>query len=118
MMDWLTILPLIHARELLWKPATDFAGEGAMNSALIGALVFAGSIHLLLIAAPFLNTWQSGISLTSKLIWSVFLVGLPLLGVAVFHWLFKATRFQGPGFENSVEDERAKSGTLPSDREL
>ena len=89
-----------------------------MSSALIGALIFVGAIHLLLIAAPLLNTWQSGISLFSKFVWSLFLLSLPLLGVAVFHWFFKATGFQGPAFENSVEDERAKSGTLPSDREL
>ena len=83
-----------------------------MDKALVGFLVVFGAFHLILVAVPVMNTLQASISGKSKLFWSLFLVLLPLIGVAIFHFRFRASLFQGETYEISAAEERARSGTL------
>ena len=83
-----------------------------MDKALVGFLVVFGTFHLLLVAIPIMNTLQASISRKSKLFWSLFLVLLPLIGVAIFHFRFRASLFHGETYKISAADERARSGTL------
>ena len=83
-----------------------------MSNALIGFLIVFGVAHLLLIVVPILNTLRAAISGKSKIIWCLFLLFLPLVGVAMFHFRYRASLFQGKGYEISAAEERARSGTL------
>ena len=83
-----------------------------MESALIGFLVVFGAFHVLLVAVPIINTFQASISGKSKLFWILFLILLPLIGVAIFHFRYRASLFHGKTYEISAAEERARSGTL------
>jgi len=86
-----------------------------MSNALIGFLVLFGISHLLLIAIPIINTLKASISGKSKTFWCLFLLLLPFLGVAAFHYRYKSSLFQGKPYERSAAEERASSGTLAPD---
>jgi hypothetical protein len=89
-----------------------------VNSALIGFLGVFGFLHLLLVAIPVARTVRAPISGKSKLFWCVFLIVLPFIGIALFHFRFKSSLFQGQAYEISAAEERARSGTLaPDDRD-
>lgn len=89
-----------------------------MSNALIGLLFLLGAVHIVLIAIPIADTLKSGISRKSKLAWCLFLLVLPLIGVALFHFRFRSSHFRGEKYEISAADERARSGTLaPDDRD-
>ncbi len=83
-----------------------------MDNALMGFLVVFGAFHLILVAIPITNTLQASISGTSKLFWSLFLMLLPLIGVAIFHFRYRTSLFHGKTYEISAAEERARSGTL------
>jgi hypothetical protein len=83
-----------------------------MNNALIGFLVVLLPLHLLLIAIPVMRTLRANISGKSKLTWCAFLILLPFVGAALFHFKYRASLFQGKGYEISAAEERARSGTL------
>ena len=87
-----------------------------MDSAIVGGLGLFGLIHFVLIVVPLFNTLRAPISLQGKLFWCAFLVLLPIVGVVVFHFKFRSSVFQGEGWRESSEIERAKAGTLaPND---
>ena len=83
-----------------------------MGKELIGFLTLSGIAHFLLIAVPIIDTLQASISWKSKIFWCLFLLFLPLLGVAIFHFRYKTSLFQGKVYEISAAEERARSGTL------
>ena len=83
-----------------------------MSKVLIGFLTVFGIAHFLLIAVPFIDTLQASISWKSKIFWCFFLLFVPLLGVAIFHFRYKTSLFQGKVYEISAAEERARSGTL------
>jgi len=89
-----------------------------MSKTIFGMLLVFGVVHLFLIAIPVVDTLKSGISRKSKLAWCLFLLLLPLIGVALFHFRFRSSHFRGEKYEISAADERARSGTLaPDDRD-
>ncbi len=89
-----------------------------MSSALIGFLGVFGFLHILLVIVPITRTLRAPISGKSKLVWCVFLIILPFIGVALFHFRFRSSLFQGEAYEISAAEERARSGTLaPDDRD-
>ena len=53
-----------------------------MDNILIGALAVFGTPHLVLVAVPLTETIRSRISPPSKLVWALFLLLLPVAGVA------------------------------------
>lgn len=83
-----------------------------MDSALFGFLVIFIPIHVLLIAIPISRTLRVPISVKSKMIWCGFLLFIPFLGAAVFHYKFKPGLYQGEPYEINAAEERARSGTL------
>jgi len=83
-----------------------------MDNVLIGFLVILIPIHVLLIWIPITSTLRATISAKSKILWCGFLLFLPLLGVAVFHFNYRTSLFQGKVYEISAAEERARSGTL------
>lgn len=83
-----------------------------MSNAITGFMVIFGVSHCLLVAIPIANTLQASISARSKLFWSLFLLLLPLAGVAIFHFRYRSSLFQGKTYEISAAEERARSGTL------
>ena len=83
-----------------------------MDNALIGFIIIFGTFHLLLVVIPIINTLRASISATSKILWCIFLVLLPFIGVAFFHFRFRSSLFQGKAYERSTAEERASSGTL------
>lgn len=86
-----------------------------MSDALVGFLIFAGIIHFFLVLIPVIGTIKSVISVQSKLAWCLFLLLLPLVGVAVFHYYFRSSIFRGKIYHISAEEERSRSGTLAPD---
>lgn len=86
-----------------------------MNSALIGFLVILLPVHFLLAAIPVSHTIRSKISPGSKIFWCAFLLLLPIVGVAVFHFFYRSSLFRGKAYEISAAEERARSGTLAPD---
>ena len=92
--------------------------EIIVDNILIGALAVFGTPHLVLVAVPLTETIRSRISPPSKLVWALFLLLLPVAGVAVFHYRYRSSLFGGASFELDAASERARSGTLaPVDRE-
>ena len=75
-----------------------------MSKALIGILAVVGIFHLLLVIVPVRNTLRAPISGKSKLIWCAFLVLLPFIGVAFFHFRFRSSLFQGKAYEPTSRD--------------
>lgn len=83
-----------------------------MSDALTGFLIWIGIIHFFLVLIPVIGTIKSKISVQSKLAWCLFLLLLPLIGVAVFHFYFRSSVFRGKVHEISAEEERSRSGTM------
>ena len=83
-----------------------------MSSALTGFLILFGVSHLILIMIPIISTLKASISRRSKALWCLFLLLLPVIGIAVFHFRYKTSLIQGKGYERSVAEERASSGTF------
>ncbi len=83
-----------------------------MDSALIGFSIVSGAFHLLLVVLPVMYTLKAPISLESKIFWCLFLMLLPLIGVLIFHFRYRASLFHGKTYEISAAEERARSGTL------
>jgi hypothetical protein len=75
----------------------------SMSNALKGVLILFGVSHLILIVTPILNTLYASISAKSKVLWCSFLLFLPFIGVAIFHFRYRASLFQ----EESHEIKRA-----------
>lgn len=75
-----------------------------MDSAIIGFLVLFGIVHLLLIAIPVGTTLHSPISMQSKLLWCAFLIFLPIVGAALFHYRYRTGLFHGKPYEPSAHD--------------
>ena len=69
-----------------------------MGSAMVGFLVVFGVLHLLLIAVPIANTLKASISATSKLVWCLFLLLLPGVGVLIFHFKFRSLKITNDNF--------------------
>lgn len=83
-----------------------------MDNAFIGFLVIFIPLHVLLIMIPITRTLRAGISAKSKILWCGFLLLIPLIGVALFHFKYRTSLFQGKLYEVSAAEERARSGTL------
>ena len=83
-----------------------------MDIALFGFLVIFIPIHVLLIVIPISRTLRVPISKKSKMLWCGFLLFVPFLGAAIFHYKFKTGLYQGGTYEISAAEERARSGTL------
>lgn len=83
-----------------------------MSDAMTGFLIWAGIIHFFLVVIPVIGTIKSVISVQSKIAWCLFLLLLPLIGVAVFHFYFRSSIFRGKIYHISATEERSRSGTL------
>ena len=88
-----------------------------MDKALIGILGVAGILHLILVLVPVRDTLGASISLQSKLAWCAFLLLLPFVGVAVFHFLFRSSMFQGKAYEPTSQELGAPSGFKRNDKD-
>ena len=86
-----------------------------MGKEWIGILGVLGIFHLVLVVVPVVETLKSGLSLKSRLAWSLFLLLTPFVGVALFHFRYRSSLFRGEGWNISAADERARSGTLAPD---
>jgi len=75
-----------------------------MDNALIGFLVILGILHLLLVVVPITTTLRASISGKGKILWCAFLVFLPFIGVALFHFRFRTSLFLGKTWEPSPHD--------------
>ena len=75
-----------------------------MSKTIIGILAVAGIFHLILIIVPILDTLRASISGKSKLIWCAFLVLFPFIGVAIFHFRFRSSVYQGKPYEPTSPD--------------
>ena len=90
-----------------------------MSDAITGFLLLIGIIHAVLVLIPLVDTLKANISSRSKLAWCLFLLLVPLVGVALFHFRFRSGIFHGEKFQISADDERSRSGTLaPRDKDL
>jgi hypothetical protein len=88
-----------------------------MDKALTGFLIVFGILHLLLIVVPLSTTLHATISTYSKICWSAFLIFLPFIGIAVFHFRFRSSLFVGKPYEPSPHDLGVRSGKYsPDDR--
>jgi hypothetical protein len=65
-----------------------------MSSALKGLLILIAISHFMLIVIPVLNTLCASISKKSKLFWCAFLIFLPFVGAAIFHFRYRDSLFQ------------------------
>ena len=83
-----------------------------MSNTFTGILVLFGITHFVLVVVPIVNTLQTSLPWKSKLLWTLFLLVLPFVGVATFHFRYRSSLFQGKGYEVSAAEERARSGTL------
>jgi len=75
-----------------------------MSKVQIGMLAVAGIIHLLLVIVPIVTTVRASISAKSKLVWCAFLVLIPIIGIAYFHFRFRSSLFHGKSYEPTPED--------------
>jgi hypothetical protein len=75
-----------------------------MSKAVIGVFAIVSIFHLLLVIVPIMNVLRASISPKSKLSWCLFLVLLPFIGVAVFHFCFRSSLFQDKGYEPTSQD--------------
>ncbi len=75
-----------------------------MDKAIVGFLIVVGFLHLLLIVVPINTTLRASISVKSKILWCVFLVILPFIGVGFFHFRFRSSLFLGKPYEPSPRD--------------
>ena len=84
-----------------------------MDRALLGFLVVFGTVHILLVIVPIRDTFKAKISMPSKLAWCVFLLLVPFIGTAIFHYRFRSGLFQGKGWEPTAHDLGARNPDLP-----
>ena len=90
----------------------------ATGNALIGVLFFFTIIHVILIVVPLANTLRAPISGQSKLAWCAFLVLLPFIGIAWFHFRFRSSLFRGKPYEPSAHELGARNWSdSPNDRD-
>ena len=80
-----------------------------MDKALVGILVVFGFLHLLLLVIPVITTARATISTRSKMLWILFLLFLPLIGVAFFHFRFRISLFHGSKWEPTAHDLGARN---------
>ena len=80
-----------------------------MDKALTGFLIVFGILHLLLIVVPINTTLHAAISAYSKICWSAFLIFMPFIGVAVFHFRFRSSLFLGKPYQPSPHDLGVRS---------
>jgi len=92
--------------------------EEPMSSALKGVLILVGISHLMLVIIPVLNTLYASISAKSKLLWCAFLIFLPFVGVAIFHFRYRSSLFQEESDEtrrNLIKMEKQKYSQYGND---
>jgi hypothetical protein len=89
-----------------------------MDNAYTGFLVLFSVVHLLLIAVPIGTTLRASISARSKMLWIMFLLMLPFVAVAFFHFRYRSSLFLGKPYEPSPHDLGARNWRdSPDDRE-
>jgi len=81
-----------------------------MSNALKGVLILIAISHVMLIIIPVLNTLYASISQKSKLLWCAFLILLPFIGAAIFHFRYRASLFQ-------EEDHKTKRALIKAERQ-
>jgi Ca2+/H+ antiporter len=89
-----------------------------MSNALKGVLILIAISHSILIVVPVLDTLYSSISRKSKLLWCAFLIFLPYIGAAIFHFRYRASLFQEENHETrraQIEAERQKHSQYRND---
>ena len=82
-----------------------------MNNALKGILILICISHFMRIIIPILNTLYASISGKSKLFWCSFLFFLPFIGIAIFHFRYRVSLFQGENYKTRrslIEMEKQK----------
>ena len=84
-----------------------------MDRALLGFLVVFGTVHLLLVIVPVRDTLKARISMASKLAGCAFLLCVPFIGTAIFHYRFRSGLLQAKGWEPSAHDLGARNPDLP-----
>lgn len=88
-----------------------------MDNALTGFLALFSIVHLLLVAVPIGTTLRAPISVKSKLLWVAFLLVLPFVGVALFHFRFRSSLFLGKPYQPTPHDLGARNWRdTPDDR--
>jgi hypothetical protein len=75
-----------------------------MDNALVGFLALFSIVHILLIAVPIGTTLRAPISVKSKILWVVFLLIFPFIGVALFHFRYRSSLFLGKPYEPTPHD--------------
>jgi len=75
-----------------------------MDKALIGILAVLGMVHLILVVVPVVTTLRASISGKSKMLWCAFLLFIPFVAVAFFHFRFRTSLFMGKAWEPSPHD--------------
>ena len=89
-----------------------------MEKAIIGFLVVFGFLHLLLVVIPIRTTLRASISTKSKICWCAFLVFLPFIAVAFFHFRFRSSLFMGKPYQPTPHDLGVRSSNYsPDDRD-
>jgi hypothetical protein len=89
-----------------------------MSSALKGILILIAISHFMLIVIPVLNTLYASISKKSKLFWCAFLIFLPFVGAAVFHFRYRNSLFQEESHTTKralIEAEKQKYSQFDND---
>jgi hypothetical protein len=89
-----------------------------MSSALKGMLILIAISHFMLIVIPVLNTLYASISKKSKLFWCAFLIFLPFVGAAVFHFRYRNSLFQEESHTTKralIEAEKQKYSQFDND---
>ena len=81
-----------------------------MSNAWKGVLIFVAVSHFMLIVIPVLNTLYASISNKSKLFWCSFLIFLPYIGAAIFHFRYRDSLFQ-------EEDHKTKHALIKAERQ-
>lgn len=74
-----------------------------MSNAFKGILILIAISHLILIVIPVLETLYSSITKKNKMFWCAFLIFLPFVGAAIFHFRYRSSIFQ----EDSHTTKRA-----------
>ena len=87
-----------------------------MDSAVIGFLGLLGIAHLLLIVIPLGTTLKASISIQSKLAWCAFLIFLPFIGAALFHFRYRTSLFHGKPYEPSAHELGARNWSDSPDK--
>ena len=92
--------------------------ELPMSNAIKGVLILIAITHFMLIVIPIVNTLYASISRKSKMFWCAFLIFLPFVGVALFHFRYRVSLFQEESHETKralIEAERQKYSQYGND---